>query len=61
MHCLVWSAADILGIRAILVHAIDQQARAFYGKFDFEPCPGDELHMLLLMKAFATIMATLTC
>jgi predicted N-acetyltransferase YhbS len=43
-------AAGILGIRAVLVHAIDQQARAFYEKFEFEPCPEDELHMMLLMK-----------
>lgn len=43
-------AADILGIRAVLVHAIDQQARAFYEKFDFDPCPDDELHLMLLMK-----------
>ena len=43
-------AADILGIRAILVHAIDQKARAFYARFDFEPCPDDDLHMMLLMK-----------
>jgi GNAT superfamily N-acetyltransferase len=43
-------AANILGIRAVLVHAIDQQARMFYEKFDFEPCPDDELHLMLLMK-----------
>ena len=43
-------AADILGIRAVLVHAIDQQARAFYEKFDFDSCPGDDLHLMLLMK-----------
>ena len=43
-------AADILGIRAVLVHAIDQEARAFYERFDFESCPGDELHLMLLMK-----------
>lgn len=43
-------AADILGIRAVLVHAIDREARAFYEQFDFEPCPGDELHLMLLMK-----------
>lgn len=43
-------AADILGIRAVLVHAIDQQARAFYEKFDFEPCPDDPLHLMLLLK-----------
>ena len=43
-------AADILGIRALLVHAIDREARAFYERFDFEPCPDDELHLMLLMK-----------
>lgn len=43
-------AADILGIRAVLVHAIDPQARAFYEKFDFELCPGNDLHLMLLMK-----------
>ena len=43
-------AADILGIRAVLVHAIDAEARAFYQRFDFEPCPDDELHLMLLMK-----------
>jgi GNAT superfamily N-acetyltransferase len=43
-------AADILGIRALLVHAIDRQAGAFYERFDFESCPDDELHLMLLMK-----------
>lgn len=43
-------AADILGIRAVLVHAIDPEAKAFYERFDFEPCPDDELHLMLLMK-----------
>ncbi len=43
-------AADILGIRAVLVHAIDRHARAFYERFEFEPCPDDELHMMLTMK-----------
>ena len=43
-------AAEILGIRAVLVHAIDHQARTFYEKFDFDPCPDDDLHLMLLMK-----------
>lgn len=43
-------AADILGIRAVLVHAIDPSARKFYERFDFDPCPEDELHLMLLMK-----------
>lgn len=44
------AAADILGIRAVLVHAINSQAADFYRSFDFEPCPGDDLHLVLLMK-----------
>ena len=43
-------AADILGIRAVLVHAIDEPARKFYERFEFEPCQDDPLHMMLLMK-----------
>ena len=43
-------AADILGVRAVLVHAIDQEARTFYEKFRFQPCPQDDLHLMLLMK-----------
>jgi len=43
-------AADIVGCRAVLVHAKDQVAQAFYRKFDFEPSPVDELHLCLLIK-----------
>ncbi len=51
-------AADILGIRAVLVHAIDQQAREFYERFDFDPCPEDELHLMLLMKDLRRLLRT---
>ena len=43
-------AADIVGARAVLVHAIDQRARTFYERFDFEPSPIHELQLMLLMK-----------
>lgn len=46
-------AADAIGaraIRAILVHAIDDQAVAFYRKFGFEPSPLDPKQLMLLMK-----------
>ena len=43
-------AADIVGCRAVLVHAKDQHAQAFYRKYGFEPSPVDELHLYLLMK-----------
>jgi GNAT superfamily N-acetyltransferase len=44
------SAADELGIRVLLVHAIDDQARAFYERFGFEPSPTDPLNLQLLIK-----------
>ncbi|MGD0912445.1 MAG: GNAT family N-acetyltransferase [Terracidiphilus sp.] len=43
-------AADIVGARAVLVHAIDEDAAAFYRHFGFEPSPVNDLHLMLLMK-----------
>ena len=43
-------AADIVGVRALLVHALHDSARSFYEHFEFEPSPTDPLHLLLLMK-----------
>ncbi len=47
----VVSAAEIVGIRAMLVHAEDEEARDFYmHHVEFEPSPTDPLHLMLLMK-----------
>jgi len=43
-------AADIAGIRALVVHAKDDEARRFYERFDFLPSPSDPLHLLILLK-----------
>ncbi|MBK1644535.1 GNAT family N-acetyltransferase [Thiocapsa imhoffii] len=43
-------AADIAGIRALLVQAKDERARAFYEHFDFAPSPSDPLHLFVLLK-----------
>ncbi|HET9307517.1 MAG TPA: GNAT family N-acetyltransferase [Candidatus Sulfotelmatobacter sp.] len=43
-------AAEIVGARAVLVHAIDEQARKFYQHFGFEASPLHELQLMLLMK-----------
>lgn len=50
-------AASIIGIRAVLVHAIDESAREFYKKFDFEQCPAHDLHLMLLMKDLRAMLA----
>ena len=43
-------AADTIGARALLVHAKDDGARAFYEHFTFEASPSDPYHLLLIMK-----------
>ena len=44
------SAADIIAVRAVLVHALNDEAKRFYMRFDFEPSPVHPLHLMLLMK-----------
>lgn len=51
-------AADIIGCRAVLVHAKDASAQAFYRKFGFESSPIDEFHLFLLMKDIQATLAS---
>jgi GNAT superfamily N-acetyltransferase len=46
----VEEAADIVGVRAVLVHAIDDGARRFYEHFNFDPSRVDPFHLMLLLK-----------
>ena len=50
-------AADIAGIRALAVHAKDEEARRFYERFDFVPSPTDALHLFVLLKDVRRIVA----
>lgn len=43
-------AAEIVAVRAVMVHAIDEAARRFYEHFEFEPSPVDPFQLLLLLK-----------
>ena len=43
-------AADIAGVRALAVHAKDDEARRFYEHFDFVPSPSDSMHLFVLLK-----------
>lgn len=49
-------AADIAGIRAFAVHAKDDQARAFYERFDFVASPSDPYHLFRLLKDIRAIL-----
>jgi GNAT superfamily N-acetyltransferase len=52
----VLQAADIIGIRAIVVHAISTEAKAFYLALGFEVSP---LQPMTLMATLADLKATL--
>ena len=51
------AAADIAGIRALLVHAKDDEARAWYETLEFEPSPTDPYHLFLLMKDLRAMLS----
>lgn len=50
-------AADIIGIRALAVHAKDENARRFYEHFNFLPSPTDPLHLFILLKALRRFLS----
>lgn len=49
-------AADIAGIRALLVHAKDELARQWYLNWEFEPGSTDSFHLFLLLKDLRGIL-----
>lgn len=46
----VLTAAEGIGVRALLVHAKDNAAQAFYERYDFAPLPSYPMHLVLLLK-----------
>jgi GNAT superfamily N-acetyltransferase len=44
------SIAEQAGIRALLTHPIDAEVEAFYRRFGFEPTPGNERQLIVLLK-----------
>lgn len=48
-------AADIAGIRTVLVHAKDEAARQWYESWEFEASPTDPFHLFLMLKDLKAI------
>jgi GNAT superfamily N-acetyltransferase len=42
--------ADVIGVRALAVHAKDDRAVAFYRHFGFTPSPADARHLFMIIK-----------
>lgn len=43
-------AADSIGIRGIVVHAISENARQFYLALGFEPCPSESMTLVVTLR-----------
>ena len=52
-----FQAAEIAGIRAILIHAISEQAKHFYEKHGFTPSPADPMTLMITVTEAARILA----
>jgi GNAT superfamily N-acetyltransferase len=50
-------AADIAGIRCLLVHAKNDAARQWYESWEFEPSPTDPYHQFLMLKDIKGLLA----
>ena len=50
-------AADIAGIRCLLVHAKDDAARHWYESWEFEPSPTDPYHLFLMLKDLKNLLS----
>lgn len=49
-------AADIVGIRCLLVHAKDDRAQRWYESWEFEPSPSDPYHLFMMMKDLKSLL-----
>jgi len=52
----VVQAADTIGIRGIVVHAISEEARRFYIALGFDPCPAEAMTLVVTLR---DLLATL--
>jgi GNAT superfamily N-acetyltransferase len=46
----VAQAADTIGIRGIVVHAISEEARKFYIALGFDPCPDEAMTLVVTLR-----------
>ena len=52
-------AADSIGIRGIVVHAISEQAKTFYLALGFEPSPLDPMTLMVTLSDVQAILGAL--
>lgn len=51
------NVASQIGVKAVLVHALDQEAMAFYQKFGFEPMPKQDKTLMISIANIEKILS----
>jgi GNAT superfamily N-acetyltransferase len=51
-------AADTIGIREIVVHAISEEARQFYIALGFDPCPAEAMALVITLRDIRAAIET---
>lgn len=55
--CLrVIQAADAIGLRGMLVHALSEDAKAFYESVGFEPSPLDPMTLMVTLTSLRSVL-----
>ena len=52
----VLNAADAIGIRGIVVHAISEEAKNFYLALGFDPCPKEAMTLVITMSDLRALL-----
>jgi len=53
----VAQAADIIGIRGIVVHAISEEAKSFYIALGFDPSPREPMTLMVTLTDVRAVLA----
>jgi GNAT superfamily N-acetyltransferase len=52
----VADAADTIGIKGVVVHAISDEARKFYVALGFDPCPAEAMTLVITIRDIRTAL-----
>jgi GNAT superfamily N-acetyltransferase len=59
--CRVTQAADAIGIRGIVVHAISEEAKGFYLSLGFDPSPNEPMTLMVTLSDIRAALSGTGC
>ena len=53
----VVNAADVIGIRGVVVHALSEETKAFYLALGFDPSPNDPMTLMVTLQDLRAVLS----